>query len=84
MSKKEDNKKVEKKEQKVVEEDKEVEKKDDKKKGGKKAKVEKTNEIVYYGPKNVKDTDRVFAVCHIYASFNNTIIVIFYLKKACY
>jgi len=40
----------------------------------KKEEKAKKKEVAFYGPPNVKDTDRVFAVCHIYASFNNTFV----------
>eukprot|EP01080_Neovahlkampfia_damariscottae_P000242 gene242-4488_t len=42
-------------------------------KGGKKN-VEKVKKIEYYGPPGVGPDEYVFAVCHIYASFNNTFV----------
>jgi small subunit ribosomal protein S14e len=54
-------------------ENKEVEKVETKAKGGKKN-VEKVKKIEYYGPPGVSKEENVFAVCHIYASFNNTFV----------
>jgi len=44
-------------------------------KKGKKDKVEKEEEVVNYGPKDLKAGDKNFGVAHIYASFNDTFVV---------
>ncbi len=31
--------------------------------------------VAYYGPPGVRETELVFGVAHIYASFNNTFVV---------
>lgn len=40
----------------------------------KEVKTKKEEEKKYYGPEK-KDNENVFAVAHIYASFNNTFLV---------
>jgi ribosomal protein S11 len=72
-----------KKDEKKTTESVEVESKEEKKASkSKKGKTEKVQEVLYYGPKGIQPTDRVFAVCHIYASFNNTVIVTILFKKS--
>jgi len=41
---------------------------------GKKADVEKEEEVVNYGPKDLKDGEHCFGIAHIYASFNDTFV----------
>jgi ribosomal protein S11 len=42
-----------------------------------KKREKKTQEktVAYYGPPGVRETELVFGVAHIYASFNNTFVV---------
>ena len=48
--------------------------KQQKKAKGKAKKEDKEEEVVNYGPKDVKDGEHVFGIAHIYASFNDTFV----------
>lgn len=40
-----------------------------------KKKSSKQQEVITYGPKDVKPGEHIFGIAHIYASFNDTFVV---------
>jgi len=52
----------------------EVEEVDAEEEATEKKAVKKGEEKIFWGPKNIKEGEHVFGVCHIYASFNDTFV----------